>query len=194
MFSGIVEGAVRAKKIVKDDGTMRLYLPMPKDWSINLGDSISVDGVCSTVENKKDSEFSVYYMPETLSKTTMSGVIPSHVFNLERCLTLQSLIGGHLVSGHIDTTAQLTSIKEMQDSKVMTFKLDPKFTKYIVYKGSIAVNGVSLTVVSVNSNSFVVSLIPYTLRNTNLGSLKKGDEVNIELDLIAKYLEKLSNV
>lgn len=163
----------------------------PKGFKVGLGDSVSVDGICSTVEKKAGNKFSFYYMSETLKRTILAEVPDSHEFNLERCLTLQSLIGGHLVSGHIDTVAKLKSIAGHDDSRLMEFLIEPKFTKYIIYKGSIAVNGVSLTVVSVTKNSFSVSLIPYTLIHTNLGKLKTGDKVNIELDLIAKYLEKL---
>ncbi len=154
------------------------------------GDSVNVDGVCSTINHLGDSSFSVYYMPETLSKTTMGNLNTDHLFNLEHSLSLKSLIGGHLVSGHIDTIATLLSIKPEQESKVLTFKTLPEFTKYIIYKGSIAINGVSLTIVTVNKESFSVSLIPYTLEHTNLGTLNIGDKVNIEVDLMAKYLEK----
>lgn len=191
MFSGIIRAKVGANKIEKTGNSMRFEFTAPKGFGVNLGDSVSVDGICSTVEKKAGNKFSFYYMPETLSKTTLAQIANSHEFNLERCLTLQSLIGGHLVSGHIDTVAKLKSIATDDDAKLMEFVIEPKFTKYIIYKGSIAVNGVSLTVVSANKNSFRVSLIPYTLTHTNLGLLKIGDKVNIELDLIAKYLEKL---
>lgn len=191
MFSGIIEAKVRASKIEKIGNSMRLEFMAPKGFKVSLGESISVDGICSTVEKKTGNKFSFYYMSETLRRTTISQLSDSHEFNLEQCLTLQSLIGGHLVSGHIDTVAKLKSITIQDDSKLMKFAIEPKFTKFIVYKGSVAVNGVSLTVVWAGKNSFSVSLIPYTLGHTNLGKLKTGDKVNIELDLIAKYLEKL---
>lgn len=191
MFSGITKALVRANKIERVGNSIRLEFTAPKGFRASLGDSISVDGICSTVEKKAGKEFSFYYMPETLKRTTLAEIPDYHEFNLERCLTLQSLIGGHLVSGHIDTAARLKSIVIEGDSRLMEFIIEPKFTKYIVYKGSIAVNGVSLTVVWAGKNSFSVSLIPYTLSHTNLGKLKVGDKVNIELDLIAKYLEKL---
>lgn len=191
MFSGIIEKTAVAQKIEKGKDIMRFYLPVPKGWSLSLGESISVDGICSTVEKLTASSFCVYYMPETLRKTNLSSIPEDHIFNLERCLTLETLIGGHLVSGHIDTTATVVKIIEEGESKVITFKIDRGFTKYIIYKGSIAVNGVSLTIVSVDEGSFTVSLIPHTLTHTNLGQLKVKDTVNIEVDMIAKYLEKL---
>lgn len=191
MFSGIIKAKAVANKIERTGNSMRLVFTVPKGFGVSLGDSISVDGICSTVERKTGNRLSFYYMPETLKRTTLAEVSDLHEFNLERCLTLQSLIGGHLVSGHIDTVAKLKSITAQDNSKLMEFLIEPKFTKYIIYKGSIAVNGVSLTVVWAGKNSFSVSTIPYTLAHTNLGKLKTGDKVNIELDLIAKYLEKL---
>jgi len=192
MFSGIIKDIAIASKIEKGTDFLRVTIPVPKKWKIAEGESINIDGVCSTVEKIQRGTFSVFYMAETLRKTNFSNTTLSHKFNLERSLTLQSLIGGHLVTGHIDTTASLISIKPEGEARILTFKLSSKFTKYIIYKGSICVNGVSLTVVRVNRDSFIVSLIPYTLSHTNLGELKPKDAVNVELDLIAKYLEKLS--
>lgn len=192
MFSGIVEIASKATKIKKENGGLRLYFINTLGFNVKEGESISVDGICSTVEKKTEEVFGFYYMPETLRKTTLSQISNSHTFNLELPLTLGSLVSGHLLSGHIDTTAKVSSIKIEQDAKLIKFKIDNKFTRYIIYKGSIAVNGVSLTIVSVDSNSFSVSLIPYTFSNTNLGDLKAGDSVNIEVDMVAKYVEKLN--
>ncbi|MGE5041293.1 MAG: riboflavin synthase [Candidatus Levyibacteriota bacterium] len=191
MFSGIIEKTAIAQKIEKGNDIMRFYLPVPEGWKLTPGESISIDGICSTVEKLSDGSFCVYYMPETIRKTHLNNTDGSHVFNLEKCLTLQTLIGGHLVSGHIDTTATVEKIEEEGESKVLTFKLKPGFTKYIIYKGSVAVNGVSLTIVEVRQDSFTISLIPHTLTHTNLGQLQIGDTVNIEVDMIAKYLEKL---
>ena len=130
-------------------------------------------------------------MPETLDKTSLGQLDKNHTFNLERCLSLNDLISGHLVYGHVDTTAKVTKITKVEDSVVMSFALSPKFIKYLVYKGSVAVNGVSLTIVDATDDSFTVSLIPHTLTHTNLGELSVGDSVNIEVDMLAKHLEKL---
>ena len=191
MFSGIIKTTQKAGSIKKDKNSMDVAFPIPQSWKLSVGESINIDGVCSTVKELNKNSFGVYYMPETLDKTTFGNIESDHIFNLERCLTLNDLISGHLVYGHVDTTAKVTSIKKNEESVVIKFTLFPEFTKYIVYKGSVAVNGVSLTIVKVDKDSFTVSLIPHTLTNTNLGELKKGDSVNIEVDMIAKHIEKL---
>lgn len=191
MFSGIIERKEKAKSVENGKDFKRIRLAIPSGWKVTLGESINIDGICSTVENIKGKTFSVYYMPETLRKTNLSKASPTHTFNLEKCLTLQTLIGGHLVSGHVDTTATVSKIEQEGEARILHFKIRPQFTRYIIYKGSICVNGVSLTIVTVTSNSFSVSLIPHTLKHTNLGELKVGDTVNIEVDLVAKYLGKL---
>lgn len=191
MFSGIIRALEKPGKVLKTPKSMMFTFPVPKGWNIHEGDSISVDGICSTVTVIQNRTFSVFYMQETLLKTSLSKLSTSHPFNLEQSLTLHEFIGGHLVSGHVDTTAQVASIKTEGDSKVLTFSLPKQYIRYLIYKGSVAVNGVSLTIVSVTSSKFVVSLIPYTLSHTNLGLLKVKDTVNIEVDMLAKYLEKL---
>ncbi len=191
MFSGIVTNLQKALKISRKDSEMELTFKSPGDWDVGEGESINIDGVCSTIQKITAGDFTVYYMPETLRKTSLRQVQDTHQFNLERSLTLNSLIGGHLVSGHIDTTATVYKVTSEGISKVIEFKIDPQFTNYIIYKGSITVNGVSLTIVEVTNTNFSVSLIPHTLKYTNLGELKIGDQVNIEVDLIAKYLQKL---
>lgn len=192
MFSGIVEYQQKAKQIKMDDNGIKIVLPVPKRWKLSIGESIAIDGICLTIENLKDGVSSVSAMPETLRRTNLLKIGQEHYFNLERSLTLNSLIGGHLVCGHVDTTGIVSKIKIEGSSRVITIKIASRFNKYIIEKGSITVNGVSLTVVSARKNSFVVSLIPYTLSHTNLGQLTIGSLVNIELDLIAKYLENLS--
>lgn len=191
MFSGIIQETQKPKNIKTTATGMEVEIPTPKSWKLTEGESISVDGVCTTVKGLTPKTFSIYLMAETLSKTNMKGLTKDHTLNLERCLTLKDLISGHLVYGHVDCVAIVKSIKDDGESKTLLFSLPSEFTKYIVYKGSIAVNGVSLTIVSVTKNSFSVSLIPYTLSHTNLGDLKVGGTVNIETDMMAKYLEKL---
>jgi riboflavin synthase len=191
MFSGIIKETSYAKLIKRNKNSMSVMFLIPSGWKLTLGESVNVDGVCSTVNALSKTSFGVYYMPETLDKTNLSKADKPHIFNLERCLTLNDLISGHLVYGHVDTVAQVETIKQVEDSIIINFSLSSKFTKYLVYKGSVAVNGVSLTVVEVTKNSFTVSLIPHTLDNTNLGQLKIGDLVNIEVDMLAKHIEKL---
>lgn len=191
MFSGIIKKLAKPIKIEKQASSMRITLKIPNGWTMEKGESISFDGACLTIESKTYNSFSVFLMEETLSKTNFLLLNKSHSFNLEKPLTLNALIGGHLVSGHIDTVGKVIDIKNNDEAKIIIFRLPKKFMKYIVYKGSIAINGVSLTVVSVDNDQFTVSLIPYTLKHTNLGDLKINDKVNIEVDLVAKYLEKL---
>ncbi len=192
MFSGIIEIKAKATKSYKTKDGLRISLPIPKKWKLEVGESINIDGVCSTIEILELLSFTIFYMPETLSKTTFKSNLKDHEFNLEKCLTLNSLVGGHLVSGHVDATGKVSKIVKEDESKIITFTLPSNLTKYIIYKGSICVNGVSLTVVNVSRTTFTVSLIPHTLKVTNLGSLEKDDLVNIEVDMVAKYLEKLT--
>ena len=191
MFSGIITNLVTPVSIKRNNRSMTLTLPYPEKWKLEIGESINVDGVCSTIEKMDSKTFSIYYMPETLDKTTFENVNEEHSFNLERCITLKTLISGHLVYGHVDTTAQVSKVAQDQESTMLTFKIPKEFTKYIVYKGSISVNGVSLTIVEVLDSSFSVALIPHTKDNTNLGALAEGDFVNIEVDMLAKHIEKL---
>jgi riboflavin synthase len=130
-------------------------------------------------------------MPETLRKTTLGNLRAGDEVNLERCLTLQSLIGGHLVQGHVDTTARIKSIKNEGEARLYTFQLPAKFSRYIVPKGSIAVDGISLTVVEATRTTFQCSLLAYTLSHTTLGGKRPGHEVNIEVDVLGKYIERL---
>ena len=193
MFSGIVAGLEKAGSIKKGGSGINAVFKTPHGWKLKTGESINIDGVCSTVTSITGGNFSVFWMSETLRVTTMSDISKSHQFNLEKCLTLNSLIGGHLVSGHVDCVGTVENIKTEGQSRTLTISLPKDFTKYLIYKGAVAVNGVSLTVVSAVKDNFEVSLIPYTLQHTNLGSLKVASRVNIEVDLIAKYLEKLGN-
>lgn len=193
MFSGIIRGYEKPTKITKVHDGIRMVIPIPKDWKISEGDSISLNGVCTTVEKVENGTFKTYLMPETLDKSTFGLVDNSHFLNMELPLRLNDLVGGHLVSGHVDATAKVVDVVEEEDSRVLKFEIDQNFTKYIIYKGSICINGVSLTVTQVSKDSFSVALIPYTLKNTNLGELKEGSLVNIELDLVAKYLEKFQS-
>ncbi|MBI2601137.1 riboflavin synthase [Candidatus Daviesbacteria bacterium] len=192
MFSGIIEKKTKAIELNKNKNSIILTFARPKKWRLSEGESICIDGICSTVSKITSDTFSVYYMSETLSKTHLIFVDGSHEFNLEQSLRLTSLVGGHLVSGHIDTVGKVVNISKKEDSSVVKIEIPPEFSRYIIYKGSICVNGVSLTVVNIDKNVFTVSLIPYTLAKTNLGSLKVEDLVNIEVDLLAKYLEKLT--
>lgn len=192
MFSGIITALEKPQFIEKNDKSMQIMLPIPLGWKLQEGDSVSVDGICLTVDKIEKDSFMVYCMSETLKRTTLSSLPDDHAFNLEQPLTLNGAIGGHMVSGHIDTIAKVIMVDNNNDSYVLKIQLPEQFMRYVIYKGSIAINGVSLTVSEVANDALSVSLIPYTLSHTNLGFLKENDFVNIEVDMIAKYIEKLS--
>lgn len=191
MFSGIITEIKKPNSLSKNKDSMEVVFPIPSGWHIKLGESINIDGVCSTVKGLSSDTFSAYYMPETVRKTSLSTLSKNHRFNIERCITLETLISGHLVYGHVDTIAKVSKVTQDQESTLLEFEIDKNFIRYIVYKGSIAVNGVSLTIVSVGNDTFSVSIIPFTKDHTNLGKLAEGDMVNIEVDMFAKYIEKL---
>jgi len=156
------------------------------------GASIAVNGVCLTVTGFDNKSFNVEVMAETLSRTNLGLLKAGDEVNLERPLTLGGRLGGHLVQGHIDDTGRVILITPRGESIIAGFEAPPKLMSYIVEKGFIAVDGVSLTVVSRNSGSFQVSLVDYTRRNTILGNRRVGDTVNLEVDIIAKYVEQLN--
>ena len=191
MFTGIIKVTTKPIKMSKQDSSLAITFSNPRGWKLKKGESINIDGICSTVSEVKGGRFSVFYMDETLRKTALSGLLGSHIFNLEPSLRASDLLGGHLLTGHIDTPGTVEDIQKEGKSSVLNISIPRKYLKYLIYKGSVAINGVSLTVVSVGKSSFSASLIPYTISHTNLGDLKTGDKVNIEVDLIAKYLEKL---
>lgn len=156
-----------------------------------VGDSIAVNGVCLTVTRVLDGGFSADVMPETVSRTALSKLRPGSPVNLERALSLQTRLGGHIVSGHIDGTGRITDRRQDDTALWLTVECDTRLLRYIVEKGSIAIEGVSLTVARVDDRSFSVSLIPHTQAVTTLHNARVGDLVNLENDVIAKYVEKL---
>jgi len=156
------------------------------------GGSIAVNGVCLTVTGFDDKSFSVEVMEETLSRTNLGLLKAGDGVNLERPLTLGGRLGGHMVQGHIDTTGRVISVTPRGESIIIGFEAPPRLMSYIVEKGFIAVDGASLTIVSRNSSSFQVSLVSYTRQNTILGSRRVGDTVNLEADIIAKYVEQFN--
>ena len=193
MFSGIVSQLGTIKSIRKIDNNYSFQIKTKSDFlkQLSLGDSVSINGICLTTTEVKPTYFSVDVMPETQKLTNLKFLKENDVLNLENSLRINEKISGHFVSGHIDSCEKVLSFKEDKDGFILTVFLSPHLRKYITYKGSITINGVSLTVMKVNKESFSVALIPFTLENTNLGQLKKYDTVNIEIDLIARYVESL---
>jgi len=164
---------------------------LPRRWRPAPGESISVNGVCSTVQRKTARAFSVVYMQETLRRSTLGTLRAGDHVNLERSLRLNSLIGGHLVQGHVDGVATISSVRPEGDARIYRFKLPAKLSRYVAEKGSIALDGVSLTVAGIGRGWFSVSLLAYTMEHTTLGRKGAGDRVNVEVDMLAKYLERL---
>jgi riboflavin synthase len=156
------------------------------------GDSIAVNGACMTVTGIDDTSLMVGIMPETLKRTNLGRLRAGDTVNLERALTLDGLLGGHLVQGHIDAVGKIVSIAEDNGATIMKIEAPPEVMEYTVEKGFIAVDGVSLTVTGMSRDTFEVSVVDYTLKNTTLGSRRAGDTVNLEADIIAKYVVQLN--
>jgi len=189
MFSGIVEETGVVKEIVKKPNLCVLRLRAKKVLrDVKLGSSIAVDGVCLTVTGIKKDVLSFDIMLETMKKTTLGTVKPQTHVNLERSLKVNDRICGHFVSGHVDTVQTITKIITGENYTELQISLNKELLKYIVSKGSVALDGISLTVGDVRKKDFSVYLIPFTLEVTNLGYKKQGDPINIETDILAKYL------
>jgi riboflavin synthase len=191
VFSGIVETTSPIVKIRNARGQRIISILKPRGWKLRVGESVSVEGVCSTVQRSNASTFSVLYMPETLRRSTLGGFSEKDLLNLERSLTLSSLIGGHLVQGHVDATGLIHSARSEGEAWIFEFAAPRRLSRYIVEKGSIAIDGISLTVVSARPGRFTISFLAYTLGRTTMGRKKAGDRVNLEVDMVAKYIESL---
>jgi riboflavin synthase len=158
---------------------------------LDSGASVAIDGICLTVVSQDKNSFTVEVMPETANRTNLKSLQPGSLVNLEMPAMPESFLAGHIVQGHIDGTAQLQSITEEGNSRVLKFSIPELISKYIVEKGSIAINGVSLTVIEAEKDYFTVGIIPHTWETTMFHSFKTKDIVNIEVDVLAKYIEKL---
>jgi riboflavin synthase len=188
MFTGIIKKLSKVHIVSWQKGSLFVEIKIPKDWKIKIGESISINGVCSTVKKVNKKIFTVEYMPETLKKTTVGDLKRGAKVNLERSLRVGDLMGGHIVQGHIDTTGKIIEIKKVKESKAIKIKVNKAFMKFLAPKGSVAVDGISLTIVDSKKDWFSVSLVSYTLENTNIGRIKVGEMMNIETDVIAKYI------
>lgn len=192
MFTGIIEEIGTVRNIIKGSRSIKLAIMAKKVLeNTNLGDSIAVNGVCLTVTALGKDSFTADVMPESMSKTNMGGLKPGDRVNLERALTLASRLGGHIVSGHIDGTGEIIAMEKDDNAVRVTLTSVPKVMKYIVSEGSVALDGVSLTVAHLGENDFTVSLIPHTAQVTTLLDKKVGDRLNIENDVVGKYVERL---
>ena len=190
MFTGIVEEVGVVAKISDNAMTIRASKVLE---GVKLGDSIAVNGACLTAVEFSQSEFSVDLSPETMRRTSLGQLSVGGPVNLERALLASDRMGGHIVQGHVDGTGRVMSIKPDGDSIIFRIRVPKRLDHYIVEKGFVAVDGISLTVVKRGASSFTLAVIPYTLKNTSLAALSVGDRVNLEADILAKYVESLLN-
>lgn len=190
MFTGIIEAVARVESIT-DNGTGKVFwLSSAISNELKTDQSLSHDGTCLTVEEANNGQHRVTAIQETLSKTNLRSWHVGDLVNLERCLQMNGRLDGHLVLGHVDTTGTCVSVKSNNGSWDFTFRYPANFSSLIIEKGSITVNGISLTCYNLNHSLFTVSIIPYTYDHTNLSKVKEGDEVNLEFDLIGKYIQR----
>ena len=192
MFTGIIEEVGHVKSLHRGAKSFTLEVEAEKVLEGTLvGDSIATNGVCLTVTSLTGHGFTADVMPETVSRTALGELVSGSPVNLERALSLQTRLGGHIVSGHIDGTGRISDRRQDDTALWLTIECDSKLLRYIIEKGSVTLQGVSLTVARVDERSFAISLIPHTQAATTLHQAKVGDLVNIENDIIAKYVEKL---
>lgn len=193
MFTGLVEGQAIVHDVISEGDAVRLVLEMPPAFlsETQLGDSIALNGCCLTVVSLQGAHFSFQAGTETLSKTNLGTFISGTRVNVERALQVGARLGGHYVQGHIDGTGVVDQIEQDGEWTSMWFRVPESLTLQMVCKGSIAVDGISLTLVNVERTRFSVALIPHTLAVTTLGQRRTGDTVNIETDILGKYVQKL---
>ena len=201
MFTGIIEDLGSIASITHADGgaviAIRTALPLAR---IAIGESIAVNGCCLTVTRKGRGTFSADVSAESLRRTVLGALKPGDRVNLERCLTLEKLLGGHMVSGHVDGVGRIVAIEPEGDSRLYTFEVGAPQARYLIEKGSVAIDGISLTVFDIRDrgsarragSTFKVALIPHTLAVTTLGFKRPGDRVNLESDLLVKYVERVA--
>lgn len=192
MFTGIIEdlGTVEEVKRTAKGALLTLRTALPTG-RIAIGESIAVDGACLTVVRKRRASVAMDVSAETLRRTVLGGLKPGERVNLERCLTLEKLLGGHMVSGHVDGVGRIVAITPEGDSQLYTFEVPPAQGRYLVEKGSVAIDGVSLTVFKIRGRRFSAALIPHTLKMTTLGHKGVGASVNVESDMLVKYVERI---
>lgn len=192
MFTGIVESVGRIRRVApQPEGGLRIWVEVP--WgpdALHPGDSVAVDGVCLTVEAVRPGEATFSLSPETLRRTTLGDVKPGSQVNLERALALGKPMGGHIVLGHVDGVGRVEWIRPAGQGKEMGFSVSKELLPLLAVKGSVAVNGVSLTVAGLEDAGFWVALVPYTLRHTTLGVARVGTPVNVEVDVLARYVQR----
>ena len=188
MFTGIVE---EVGSIAEKTPTRLVVRAWTTLEGTRVGDSIAINGACLTVVELRDGTLAVDVVPESLRRTNLDKIEPGDPVDLERAVAVGDRLGGHMVQGHVEATGDVVSLQQDGEAVIMEFQAPPDIMRYVVAKGFIAVDGISLTVVGCDSTSFTVSVIPYTLENTVLGSRRASDRVNLETDIVARYVERL---
>lgn len=192
MFTGIIEAKGEIVDLKSDKTNLEIYVKAPFKDELKIDQSVAHNGCCLTVVEITDDYYRVTAIDETLKKTNLGDLQVGSIVNLERCTKVGDRLDGHIVQGHVDDTAKCISIENQDGSTIFTFEYQSE--NITVEKGSITVNGISLTVVNSKENSFSVAIIPFTLEHTNLNNLKVGDSVNIEFDIVGKYVMKLQGM
>ncbi|MBJ7257937.1 MAG: riboflavin synthase [Chthoniobacterales bacterium] len=192
MFTGLVREVGEVGWLRRTDKTVQLLLKASRTPArVRVGESVAVNGCCLTVAAHRDKQLMFDLLEESLDRTNLGGLKPGDPVNLERALRVDGRLGGHFVQGHVDCTAEVVSVTEKGPDVRLEIILPAVFARYAAFKGSITVNGVSLTIAEISASSFTVWIIPHTLESTNLGDLQQGDTVNLEFDVLAKYVERL---
>lgn len=194
MFTGIIEEMGEIRRREMDSSALSLEIGASFSQLLNLGESVATNGVCLTVSRKGEAFFEAHVMPETLKKSNLMDGGPGTRVNLERALTLQDLLGGHLLLGHVDARATIKERREEGGSVLFTISYPEEFGPYLIPQGSVAVDGISLTVAHLSHDTFTISMIPHTLSKTTFQYRQVGDVVNIEFDLLGKYVHRLLTV
>lgn len=195
MFTGIIEelGTVKKMKHASEQSVDMTIGSTKVLEDVHVGDSISVNGICLTVTHFSSNDFQVDVMPETIKSTSLNALTEGSKVNLERSMSANGRFGGHFVSGHVDGTGKITRKQKQENAIYYDIEIPEELTKYFLLKGSVAVDGISLTIFNVDQNTFTISLIPHTVSETILGAKKQGDIVNIECDMLAKHVQNLLN-
>ena len=191
MFTGIIEAFGKVKSVRQEAGNKHFTIESPISNQLRVDQSVSHNGVCLTVIRVDSDSHTVTAIDETLRKSNLGKLKQGDAINLERCMVANGRFDGHIVQGHVDQTGMVTSVKEANGSWLIDFEYDPSFGNVTVEKGSVCVNGVSLTVVNSKDNSFSVCIIPYTFEHTNFKTITPGAIVNIEFDIVGKYIAKM---
>lgn len=190
MFTGIIETQGIVKEVIEKKGNRSFWIKSPISSKLKTDQSVSHDGVCLTVEEVKGNSHKVTAIAETLGKSALGTWEKEKMINLERCLKMNGRLDGHFVQGHVDTTGRCIGKTETEGSWLFQFQYDQKFAGLMIEKGSITVNGISLTAFNVTAGTFMVAIIPYTYEHTNIQSVNEKDPVNLEFDMIGKYINR----